>query len=110
MDKTVELDVKSTNEKVELSIAEIRTLCECLYDFKQNIDNLDEDNVTVYHKQRRLLKSKEVENLFNKLEHLAHYKSGSFKKALEACLNKKDIKVDVGEDAFNLTNSKFYKK
>lgn len=102
------VNVKGTDDNFELSISQVRTLCECLYNFKQHIQAMHSGDA--YHNQRRILKEKQVEELFQMLEPLAQYKGGTFETALEKCINKKSNNTDVGEDALNLTNSKFYKK
>ncbi|ACD22439.1 hypothetical protein FDE76_14855 [Clostridium botulinum] len=93
--------------QIDLSISQVRTLCECLYDFKIHIGEMPKD--TNYHERRKELKIKEVDNLFNLLEQLAKYKGGTFQSALEKCINKKNKKSDIGEDALNLSISGFEK-
>ncbi len=62
--------------QIDLSISQVRTLCECLYDFKSHIEEML--TVDSFHERRKELKIKEVDDLFNVLEPLAEYKGGTF--------------------------------
>ncbi len=75
--------------QIDLSISQVRTLCECLYDFKSHIEEMI--TVDSFHERRKELKIKEVDDLFNVLEPLAEYKGGTFQTALEKCIIKRVI-------------------
>ncbi|KIL06875.1 hypothetical protein [Clostridium botulinum] len=92
--------------QIDLSISQVRTLCECLYDFKSHIEEML--TVDSFHERRKELKIKEVDDLFNVLEPLAEYKGGTFQTALEKCI-KSNKKSDIGDDALNLSINGFKK-
>lgn len=100
----MKINIKSTDKELDLSISQVRTLCECLYDFKSNIKEMPE--VDDFHKKRKELKIKEVEELFNLLEPLAKYKGGTLETALVKCV-KSNKKSDIGEDALSLSVNGF---
>lgn len=96
----VSLKVKAYGDIINLSRYQLRTLCECLYEFKDHIKRMDiQDD---YHRFRTDKKLKEVDKLFNIIEAHCNYAGGSFNKALEKCINKKEDKSDIGEDAMQL--------
>ncbi|NFE93697.1 hypothetical protein [Clostridium botulinum] len=92
--------------QMDLSISQVRTLCECLYDFKSHMEEMQ--TIDSFHKRRKELKIKEVDDLFNVLEPLAEYKGGTFQTALEKCI-KSNKKSDIGDDALNLSINGFKK-
>ncbi|NFL43155.1 hypothetical protein FDB61_15820 [Clostridium botulinum] len=95
------INIKSINETIDINISQVRTLCECLFDFKNNIKKMPDD-IDVYHKQRRIIKEKQVDELFEILQKYANYNGGSFETALNICLNKKENKLDIGSDPITL--------
>ncbi len=78
-------------KNVELTVKECRVICECLWDFKERIEDMDQ-NITTK------LKINEVNKLFEKMQVQAEY---NFEKQLAKC-SKKKADSDIGEDAMEL--------
>ncbi|NFQ84164.1 hypothetical protein FDG04_02300 [Clostridium sporogenes] len=78
-------------KNVELTVKECRVICECLWDFKTNIEGMKQNPITMH-------KIYEVNKLFEKMQVSAEY---NFEKQLEKC-SKKKANSDIGEDAMLL--------
>ena len=78
-------------KNVELTVKECRVICECLWNFKEHIEDMDQNIMTK-------LKLNEVNELFEKMQVPAEY---NFEKQLEKS-KKKKAKSDIGGDAMEL--------
>lgn len=85
-------------KNVELTVKECRTICECLWDFKEHIEDMDQNF-------RTKIKLDEVNKLFEKMQVPAEY---NFEKQLEKSKRKK-AKSDIGGDAMELMANGYQK-
>lgn len=90
------IDIKGSDKKLELTIKQVRVLCEAMWDFKKNIQ--ESPTGDCYHEKIKELKINEIDELFNLLQDRAEY---NFERQLDKCHRKK-ANTDIGEEAMTL--------
>lgn len=90
------IKVGVTGKTINLTVKQVRVLCEAMWDFKTHIKEMPAGGTI--HEINKEFKIDEIDKLFDILQDGAGY---NFEKQLEKC-SKKKANSDIGEDAMEL--------